>query len=59
MKSDELHEKVRKNGWMQVRQNGSHVIYQKGNQIYPVPYHRGQEIGKELLKKMIKEMKLK
>ena len=59
MKCDELHALVRKNGWIKVRQNGSHIIYRKEEKTYPVPFHRGDEIGKGLLKKIKREMNLK
>jgi predicted RNA binding protein YcfA (HicA-like mRNA interferase family) len=59
MKCEELHALVRKNGWSQVRQKGSHIIYQKDNQTYPIPYHKGKEIGKGLERRIKKEMKLK
>lgn len=60
MKYDEFHKLVRDNGWVILRQMGtSHVIYKKGNRTYPVPYHRGRELGKGLERKMRKEMKLK
>ena len=58
MKYDEFHELVRCNGWERWRQSGSHVIYRKGNRIYPVPYHKGKEVGKGLERKMAKEMNL-
>ena len=58
MKSDEFHKIVRANGWTAIRQTGSHIIYKKGLRIYPVPYHRGKEIGTGLEKKMIKDMRL-
>ena len=38
---------------------GSHVIYKKDGRTYPVPYHRGKELGKGLEKKIRKEMGLK
>ena len=59
MKSDEFHKLVWENGWIKIRQTGSHVIYKKGNRTYPVPYHQGKEIGKGLARKMKKEMGLK
>ena len=59
MKYDEFHRLVRANGWIKLRQMGtSHVIYKKGSRIYPVPYHRGKEIGTGLEKKIRKEMGL-
>lgn len=60
MKYDDFHKLVRANGWMKLRQMGtSHIIYRKGNRIYPVPYHRGKELGRGLELKMKKGMGLK
>ena len=60
MKFDEFHKIVRLNGWVQIRQMGtSHIIYKKGKQTYPVPYHKGKEVGKGLEAKMKKDTKLK
>ena len=59
MKYTELHRLIERNGWIPVRQSGSHVIYRKGNKTYPVPYHKGKELGKGLEKKMRKELGLK
>lgn len=60
MKSDELHRLIRANGWIKLRQMGtSHIIYQKGKVTYPVPYHKGKEVGKGLELKIRKDMGLK
>ena len=60
MKYDALHKMVLANGWIELRQNGtSHIIYKKGNRTYPVPYHRGREVGKGLECKIKKDMGLK
>ena len=60
MKFDEFHRIVRENGWGKIRQMGtSHVIYRKGNRTYPVPYHKGRELGKGLESKLRKGMGLK
>ena len=59
MKSRELHRLIRRNGWVQIRASGSHIIYQKNNERYPVPYHGAKEIGVGLMKKIIKEMRLR
>lgn len=60
MKFDEFHRIVRENGWIKIRQMGtSHVIYRKGNRNFPVPYHRGRELGKGLEAKLKKRMGLK
>lgn len=58
MKYDEFHRLIIRNGWKVVRQSGSHVIYMKDGRTYPVPYHRGKELGKGLERKIIKEMEL-
>ena len=58
MKYDEFHHLVKERGWMVLRQSGSHIIYTKDRRAYPVPYHRGKELGRGLEKKMKKEMKL-
>ena len=59
MKSSELHRKIKRNGWIFVKAEGSHYIYQKEGRGYPVPYHGAKEIGKGLERKIIKEMALK
>lgn len=60
MKYDDFHKLVRANGWVKLRQMGtSHVIYRKGRMTYPVPYHKGKELGKGLEMKIRKEMGLK
>ena len=61
MKYDEFHAIIRSCGWVKLRQNGtSHVIYAKeGRSPYPVPYHKGKEVGKRLERKIKKEMGLK
>ena len=58
MKYDEFHRLIVNNGWISIRQAGSHVIYRKGQRTYPVPYHQGKELGKGLEKKIRKEMHL-
>jgi mRNA interferase HicA len=59
MKSSEFHRKVKRNGWVHIRTDGSHYIYEKNGRTYPVPYHGPKEIGKGLEMKMSKEMGLK
>ncbi|MBO4467333.1 MAG: type II toxin-antitoxin system HicA family toxin [Bacteroidales bacterium] len=58
MKYDELHRIIRRNGWKELRQTGSHVIYTKDGKLYPVPYHGSKEVGKGLERKVRKEMDL-
>jgi len=59
MKSSEFHRLVKKNGWQLVKVEGSHYMYEKNGQIYPVPFHGAKELGKGLEKKIRKEMGLK
>jgi mRNA interferase HicA len=59
MKSSEFHRKVKKNGWIHIRTDGSHYIYEKNGRTYPVPYHGAKEMGKGLELKITKELGLK
>ena len=59
MKSSELNRLILRNGWVVVRQNGSHVIYEKNGIRYPATFHGSKEVGKGLEKKIKKEMGLK
>ena len=59
MKSSELPRLILRNGWVAIRQAGSHVIYEKGNKTYPVPYHGSKEIYRPLELKIKREMGLK
>jgi len=59
MKSSEFHRKVKRNGWVHIRTDGSHYIYQKDGRTLPVPYHGSKEMGKGLEKKISKDMGLK
>lgn len=59
MKSSELQKLILANGWRIVRQNGSHVIYEKNRVRYPVPFHGSKEVGTGLEKKIKREMGLK
>lgn len=59
MKSNEFHRKVKRNGWIYIKAEGSHYIYEKEGRKYPVPYHGSKEMGKGLVSKIIKEMQLK
>jgi len=46
VKSKELHQLIRKNGWKHIRTKGSHYIYEKNGEIYPVAYHGAKEVKK-------------
>ncbi len=58
VKSSEFHRLVQLNGWNEVRQAGSHIIYEKNGKKVAVPYHGSKEIGKGLVQKLKKEMGL-
>ena len=59
MKSSELHRKIKRNGWVHLKTEGSQYIYTKEGKKYPGPYHGSKEVGLGLLKKMLSEMNLK
>lgn len=60
MKSSEFHRLIKKNGWEAVRQEGSHIIYEKeGYNAVSVPFHGSKEVGKGIELKFRKEMGLK
>jgi len=59
MKSSEFHRIVKNSGWNLIKVEGSHYIYEKNGQKYPVPFHGAKKPGKGLEKKMRKEMGIK
>ena len=59
MKTDQFHEIIRKNGWVKIRQTGSHVIYEKDGRRYPVAYHKGKDLSRKTEMKIRKDMGLK
>ena len=61
MKSSELVRLLKKDGWLVVRQTGSHLIIEhpiKTGQIV-CPYHGSHEVGKGLEKKIKKDAGIK
>lgn len=58
MKSSELHRIIKRNGWVAIRQVGSHIIYEKNGIHFTVPDHGSKEMKKGLAQKLIKEMGL-
>ncbi len=59
MKHSEFIRIVQRNGWQLVRIKGSHYIFEKGGIISPpVPNHGSKEIGKGLVRTLVKQMKL-
>ncbi len=59
MKSTEFHKLIRQHGWVEVRQAGSHVVYEKEGMMVVVPYHGSREMKKGLVSKLIKQMGIK
>lgn len=59
MKSTELHKLLKRNGWVAVRQSGSHVIYEKGDKTIVVPFHGSKEIATGTVNKILKAAGLK
>lgn len=57
MKYTEFHRFIKKNGWVEVRQRGGHILYAKDGhpRVIPVPLHGG-EIPEPLRRAIMKEM---
>jgi predicted RNA binding protein YcfA (HicA-like mRNA interferase family) len=61
MKYSELFRLLKKDGWIEIRQKGSHVIMKhpvKEEQL-TVPYHAGKEVKKGLLTAILKQADIK
>lgn len=58
MKSSEFHRLAQINGWKEIRQAGSHIIYEKNGKQITVPYHGSKEMKKGLVMKLKKEIGL-
>lgn len=61
MKYNELFRLLKKDGWLEVRQKGSHVILQHPDKMGQliVPYHAGKEVKKGLLSAILKQANIK
>jgi len=59
MKSGELNKLILQNGWIAIRQRGSHITYEKEGIRYTATFHGSKEVGTGLASKIIKEMNLK
>ncbi|KAA6331828.1 hypothetical protein EZS27_019607 [termite gut metagenome] len=46
-------------GWVKIRQKGSHIVYEKNGVRMPVPAHGSKEMAEGLRLSLIKEMQLK
>lgn len=61
IKSSELLRLLKKDGWFEVRQSGSHVIMKhptKSGSV-PVPFHASKEVKKGLLSAILKQADIK
>lgn len=58
MKYSELHRKIKKKGWVLIRSNGSHYIYERDGKRIPVPFHGSDEVPKGLQRSLEEEMGL-
>lgn len=56
MKVTELHDLIARAGWTKIRQEGSHIRYEKDGKRYTVPFHKGKEIDNNFAKKILKDM---
>lgn len=61
MKYNELLRLLKKDGWFEIRQKGSHIIMQhlEKNEQLTVPYHAGKEVKKGLLTAILKQAQIK
>ena len=61
MKYNDLFKLLKKDGWITVRQKGSHVIMQhpKKPEQLTVPNHNGKEVKKGLLRAILKQAGVK
>ncbi len=59
LKAEDIIKYLDKNGFSIVRQKGSHVrIRHNDGRVTSVPCHSGQDIGKGLLKKILRDTEL-
>lgn len=58
MKDRDLLELLKKNGWREIRINGSHHVLQKDDMTEVVPVH-GKDVPNGLLNKILKRAGLK
>jgi predicted RNA binding protein YcfA (HicA-like mRNA interferase family) len=61
MKYSELFRLLKKDGWIEIRQKGSHVImnHPSKEEQLTVPYHAGKEVKKGLLTAILKQANVK
>ncbi len=59
MNGKELIKLLEKNGWVEVRNEGSHHIMKKDSQTVSVPVHGSKSIKKGLLNRIMKDTGMK
>ena len=61
MKYNELFRLLKKDGWIEIRQKGSHVIleHSEKQEQLTVPYHASKEVKKGLLTAIFKQAGIK
>ncbi|MGC4035839.1 MAG: type II toxin-antitoxin system HicA family toxin [Chitinophagaceae bacterium] len=61
MKSSELLKKVKRAGWLEVRQSGSHIIFQNPvtKETVSVPFHGTKEVPTGTAKAILKKVGVK
>jgi len=59
LKADEIIRSLQRHGFMVIRQKGSHVrLRHNDGRVTSVPNHPGQDIGKGLLRKILRDTDL-
>ena len=59
MRAREIIKELKKNGWEEVSQKGSHVKLKKGDSVTIVPNHGTKDLGKGLVKAIEKQTGVK
>jgi len=61
VKYNELFKTLKKEGWIIIRQKGSHVILRHpvNSEQLTIPYHPGKEVKKGLLEAILKQANIK
>lgn len=61
MKYSELFRILKKEGWIEIRQRGSHVLFEHPdkNEQLTVPFHASKEVKKGLLTAILKQANIK
>jgi len=59
LKAEQIIKSLKKIGFFVVRQRGSHIRFRhEDGRVTSVPYHSGQDIGKGLLRKILRDSEL-